>query len=94
MQASNGSSGAPSLGILVLKSRCLFTNPDWYWIGIGAVIGFTLLFHGIYNLALAYFNGDSSATDSSITNHFELNSPVMMLLESFRIREISRRLFV
>ena len=57
MQVSNGSA-AQSLGISVLKSRYLFTNPDWYWIGFGALIVFTLLFHGIYNLALAYLNGE------------------------------------
>ncbi|WJZ98041.1 hypothetical protein VitviT2T_016598 [Vitis vinifera] len=54
-KVSTGST-APSLGISVLKSRCLFTNPDWYWIGFGALICFIFLFHGIYNLALAYLN--------------------------------------
>ncbi|KAJ9688543.1 hypothetical protein PVL29_014280 [Vitis rotundifolia] len=54
-KVSTGST-APSLGMSVLKSRCLFTNPDWYWIGFGALICFIFLFHGIYNMALAYLN--------------------------------------
>ncbi|XP_020535290.1 pleiotropic drug resistance protein 1 isoform X2 [Jatropha curcas] len=44
------------LGIAVLKSRGYFTEAFWYWIGIGALIGFTLLFNVAYTLALTYLN--------------------------------------
>ncbi|CAK8543690.1 unnamed protein product [Lathyrus sativus] len=42
------------LGIEVLKSRGFFTESYWYWIGVGALIGYTLLFNIGYILALAF----------------------------------------
>ncbi|GKV35637.1 hypothetical protein SLEP1_g43882 [Rubroshorea leprosula] len=43
-----------SLGVLVLRSRGFFTEAHWYWIGVGALIGFTLVFNFGYTLALSY----------------------------------------
>ncbi|KAJ8640207.1 hypothetical protein MRB53_016901 [Persea americana] len=34
-----------SLGIQVLKSRGIFANSYWYWIGVGALLGYTCLFN-------------------------------------------------
>uniref|UniRef100_A0A2N9EB47 ABC transporter domain-containing protein n=1 Tax=Fagus sylvatica TaxID=28930 RepID=A0A2N9EB47_FAGSY len=45
-----------SLGIEVLKSRGFFTHSYWYWIGVGALIGFILLFNAAFTLALTYLN--------------------------------------
>ncbi|KAK8989859.1 hypothetical protein V6N11_064273 [Hibiscus sabdariffa] len=45
-----------SLGIEVLKSRGFFQDPRWYWIGVGGLLGFTILFNILYTLALAYLN--------------------------------------
>ncbi|XXG63725.1 hypothetical protein AAC387_Pa05g1845 [Persea americana] len=45
-----------SLGIQVLKSRGVFTNSNWYWIGVGALLGYTFLFNGFFTIALAYLN--------------------------------------
>ncbi|KAL4625244.1 hypothetical protein ACB092_05G011200 [Castanea dentata] len=45
-----------ALGISVLKSRGFFTQAYWYWIGIGALVGFLLVFNIIFTLALAYLN--------------------------------------
>ncbi|CAI8614414.1 unnamed protein product [Vicia faba] len=42
------------LGIEVLKSRGFFTESYWYWIGVGALIGYTLLFNLGYILALTF----------------------------------------
>jgi len=39
-----------------LKSRGFFTQSYWYWIGFGAMIGYTLLFNFGYLLALTYLN--------------------------------------
>ncbi|KAF8400719.1 hypothetical protein HHK36_014019 [Tetracentron sinense] len=50
------SGSTEELGMSVLKARGLFTNPNWYWIGVGALVGFTFLFNGIYTMALAYLN--------------------------------------
>jgi hypothetical protein len=44
------------LGVQVLKSRGFFTQSNWYWIGFGALIGYTLLFIIGYILALTFLN--------------------------------------
>ncbi|KAK4590502.1 hypothetical protein RGQ29_020879 [Quercus rubra] len=45
-----------SLGVEVLKSRGFFTHAYWYWIGVGALIGYILLFNAAFTLALTYLN--------------------------------------
>ena len=42
------------LGVLILKSRGIFPEAKWYWIGFGAMIGFTIFFNAIFTLALTY----------------------------------------
>ncbi|GLT67729.1 hypothetical protein SLA2020_400150 [Shorea laevis] len=44
------------LGIEVLKSRGFFTEAYWYWLGFGALLGFTLLLNLFFTLALAILN--------------------------------------
>ncbi|KHN09390.1 Pleiotropic drug resistance protein 1 [Glycine soja] len=44
------------LGVEVLKSRGFFTQSYWYWIAVGALIGYTLLFNFGYILALKYLS--------------------------------------
>lgn len=44
------------LGDEVLKSRGFFTQSKWYWIGVGALIGYTIVFNIAYILALTYLN--------------------------------------
>jgi hypothetical protein len=43
-----------TLGIQILKSRGVFPEARWYWIGLGALVGFTLLFNALFTLALTY----------------------------------------
>ncbi|XP_050366553.1 pleiotropic drug resistance protein 1-like [Argentina anserina] len=45
-----------SLGIQVLKSRGVFLEAHWYWLGVGASIGYILLFNLFYTLALKYLD--------------------------------------
>ncbi|XP_042507477.1 pleiotropic drug resistance protein 1-like [Macadamia integrifolia] len=45
-----------SLGLVVLKSRGAVTQAYWYWIGVGALIGYVFLFNGLFTLALTYLN--------------------------------------
>lgn len=45
------------LGIAVLNSRGFFPHAYWYWISVGALTGFTLLFNFLYTVALTYLNG-------------------------------------
>ncbi|KAJ1259983.1 hypothetical protein BS78_10G197300 [Paspalum vaginatum] len=42
------------LGVLILKSRGIFPEARWYWIGFGALLGFTVLFNYLFALCLAY----------------------------------------
>ncbi|KAK4559271.1 hypothetical protein RGQ29_008489 [Quercus rubra] len=44
------------LGVLVLKSRGIFPQADWYWIGLGALIGYIFLFNFLFTLALQYLS--------------------------------------
>ncbi|GAU19344.1 hypothetical protein TSUD_336310 [Trifolium subterraneum] len=44
------------LGVEVLKSRGFFTESYWYWIGVVALIGYTLVFNFGYILALTFLN--------------------------------------
>ncbi|KAJ1392153.1 P-loop containing nucleoside triphosphate hydrolase [Sesbania bispinosa] len=45
-----------TLGIQILESRGFFTHAYWYWIGVGASIGFIFLFNIVYTMALTYLN--------------------------------------
>ncbi|XP_025012241.2 pleiotropic drug resistance protein 1 isoform X2 [Ricinus communis] len=42
------------LGVSFLKSHGIFPEAHWYWIGVGALIGFVVLFNVLYTLALKY----------------------------------------
>ncbi|KAJ0972688.1 hypothetical protein J5N97_020647 [Dioscorea zingiberensis] len=54
---------APTIGKAVLKSRGMFTDDYWYWISIGALIGFSFVFNICFIFALEYLNplGNSRA---------------------------------
>ncbi|XP_038714134.1 pleiotropic drug resistance protein 1-like isoform X2 [Tripterygium wilfordii] len=44
------------LGVMVLSSRGFFTHAYWYWIGLGALFGYFLLFNANFTLALTFLN--------------------------------------
>ncbi|KAK2454243.1 pleiotropic drug resistance protein [Trifolium repens] len=46
----------PTVGKALLKARGIFTEDYWYWISIGALIGFSLLFNVCFILALTYLD--------------------------------------
>ncbi|KAL9251895.1 ABC transporter G family member 32-like protein [Drosera capensis] len=48
--------GGSRLGDAVLKSRSLFTEKQWYWIGVGALVGYTILFNILFTVFLACLN--------------------------------------
>ncbi|XP_066306469.1 ABC transporter G family member 36-like [Miscanthus floridulus] len=50
----NSTASNETLGVQSLKSRGVFTEAKWYWIGFGALVGFTLLFNALFTLALTY----------------------------------------
>ncbi|KFK23406.1 hypothetical protein AALP_AAs61696U000200 [Arabis alpina] len=45
-----------TIGFNLLKLRSFPTDNNWYWIGVGVLIGYALLFNNIVTLALAYLN--------------------------------------
>lgn len=45
-----------TLGVLVMKTRGFFPQAYWYWIGVGALIGYVFLFNFLFTLALQYLN--------------------------------------
>ncbi|KAK8936591.1 Pleiotropic drug resistance protein 3 [Platanthera zijinensis] len=42
------------LGVAVLKSRGIFTEAKWYWIGFGALVGYIILFNFLFTVALTF----------------------------------------
>ncbi|KAK7337204.1 hypothetical protein VNO77_17767 [Canavalia gladiata] len=52
---------APTVGKVLLKSRGFFIEDYWFWICIGALLGFAFLFNFLFVAALTYLNplGDS-----------------------------------
>ena len=47
---------ATRLGVAVLESFGVFSDKNWYLIGAGGLLGFTVLFNVLYTLALMYLN--------------------------------------
>ncbi|KAL4180879.1 hypothetical protein AMTRI_Chr12g234550 [Amborella trichopoda] len=46
-----------------IQIRGIFTEANWYWIGIGALMGYNVLFNILYTLALKYLDRDSTTTN-------------------------------
>ncbi|KAL3628119.1 transcription factor [Castilleja foliolosa] len=42
--------------VTVLRSRGIFPEARWYWIGVGAVVGYVVLFNFLVTLALTYLS--------------------------------------
>ncbi|XP_059635000.1 ABC transporter G family member 32 [Cornus florida] len=45
-----------SLGEALMKERSLFPQSYWYWIGLGALLGYTVLFNILFTFCLTYLN--------------------------------------
>ncbi|XP_022755319.1 ABC transporter G family member 39-like isoform X2 [Durio zibethinus] len=50
------SNSTEPLGVSILKSRGIFPEAHWYWIGVGALIGYCFLFNLLFTLALKYLD--------------------------------------
>lgn len=48
--------GNMRLGEAVLRSRSLFTESYWYWIGVGCMVGYIVLFNVMFTVFLTYLN--------------------------------------
>eukprot|EP01018_Ginkgo_biloba_P026508 Gb_37005 [translate_table: standard] len=45
-----------NIGVRLLESRGIFPDSYWYWLGVGALIGYNLVFNVLYTLALTFLN--------------------------------------
>jgi hypothetical protein len=50
------SDNTTKLGVAVLESFDVFPDRNWYWIGAGALLGFSFLFNILFTFALTYLN--------------------------------------
>nr|GLL46785.1 pleiotropic drug resistance protein 1-like [Ipomoea trifida] len=50
------SGSSETLGVTVLRSRGIFPEAHWYWIGVGALVGYVFLLNFLFCLALTYLN--------------------------------------
>ncbi len=58
MQPSSTTSNK-TLGHAIIERRGLFAEARFYWIGIGALFGFCIIYNVLFTLALAYLNRKS-----------------------------------
>ncbi|XP_062204828.1 ABC transporter G family member 36 [Phragmites australis] len=78
----NSTASNETLGVQVLKSRGVFPEAKWYWIGFGAMIGFTILFNALFTLALTYLppygNSRPSVSEEELKEkHANMNGEVL-----------------
>ena len=45
------------LGTAVLNIWDVFDDKNWYWVGVGALLAFAVLFNCLFTLALTYLDG-------------------------------------
>ncbi|KAK1259793.1 putative pleiotropic drug resistance protein 7 [Acorus gramineus] len=50
---TNSAIGPGTLGVQILQARGIFVDANWYWIGVGALVGYIFLFNGLYVWFLA-----------------------------------------
>ncbi|GAB2300384.1 ABC transporter G member 32 [Dionaea muscipula] len=48
--------GSSRLGDTVLRSRSLFLEKHWYWVGVGVLLGYTILFNILFTVFLTHLN--------------------------------------
>ncbi|GLU22293.1 hypothetical protein SLE2022_383810 [Rubroshorea leprosula] len=53
---NRASDNITKLGVAVLNNFDIYTNENWYWIGVAALFGFTVLFNVLFTFALMYLS--------------------------------------
>ncbi|KAL0415185.1 UNVERIFIED_CONTAM: ABC transporter G family member 36 [Sesamum latifolium] len=64
-----GSDNVTRLGVAVLRQFDVFPEEKWYWIGIAALFGFTVLFNVLFTIALVYLNRTISQDQQQYCKH-------------------------
>ncbi|MED6148026.1 ABC transporter G member 39 [Stylosanthes scabra] len=79
---------APTVGKLLLKSRGFYTEDYWFWICIGALFGFSLLFNLLFIVALTYLNplSDSKAVMADEDEANKISSSKQLTLEGAELK--------
>ncbi|XP_065020887.1 pleiotropic drug resistance protein 2-like isoform X1 [Musa acuminata AAA Group] len=62
---------AATVGTAILKSRGMFVNGYWYWVSIGALIGFVILFNILFILSLTFLNPIGSSQSMIVDEELE-----------------------
>ncbi|XP_020587829.1 LOW QUALITY PROTEIN: ABC transporter G family member 42-like [Phalaenopsis equestris] len=68
----NKSALSESIGLEVLETIGVFPEKKWYWLGIGALSGFAILFNVVFTLALTYLG--PIETPQSVISEAEASS--------------------
>ncbi|XP_058208543.1 pleiotropic drug resistance protein 1-like [Rhododendron vialii] len=75
-----------TLGVQVLKSKGIFPEAHWYWLGLGATLAFFVAFQFLYTLALTYLNpfGKPQAilTEEDLTERIDVKTGELVELSS------------
>lgn len=89
MQSS--SDNTTTLGLAVMKNFDVYANPNWYWIGAGALAAFTVFYNVLFTLSLMYLTplGKKQAIlseedASEMENEGDVNEPRLVRPPSTR----------
>ncbi|KAK8947941.1 putative pleiotropic drug resistance protein 2 [Platanthera guangdongensis] len=69
-----------TLGVTILKSRGIFTEAKWYWIGVAALLGYVLLFNFLFTLSLTFLK--SMRRDQPVISEEILKERQMNILKN------------
>ncbi|KAG6505403.1 hypothetical protein ZIOFF_037759 [Zingiber officinale] len=70
----------PSLGVCVLRAQGISPEAKWYWISLGALVGYVLLFNALFTMALTFLKPDGiMREDSTNETSSDINKKGMIL---------------
>ncbi|RLM78088.1 ABC transporter G family member 39 [Panicum miliaceum] len=55
-----------TLGVQILKARGIFVDPNWYWIGAGALLGYIMLFNILFILFLDWLGRQTVVSEEEL----------------------------
>ncbi|CAL5195539.1 unnamed protein product [Lathyrus oleraceus] len=91
MHPGSSSDNTTTLGLAVMKNFDVYANPNWYWIGAGALAAFTVFYNVLFTLSLMYLTplGKKQAIlseedASEMENEGDVNEPRLVRPPSTR----------
>jgi hypothetical protein len=61
-----------TVGVATLLSRGQYAHDYWYWISVGALIGFFVVFNIGFTLSLGFMPGKSNKLEKTENNHYNI----------------------